>query len=504
MTGIYEFIVMAYVILSVSHLGVQFIFAHLHHIRCLRARKPHDSLVETALREDRFPSVTIIYPIYNESPGVLEQVMESAIACLSIPRLDIIFVDDGSPNIDALIPVYRKYERDGIRVVLKINGGKRDAQYVGFNLAKGDLIITVDSDTMITKEGIYRLVAPMLADLSVGAVSGEVMVENYRTNLLSHLIGLRYWIAFNLERAAQSLFGCILCCSGPFSVYRRSIIEAVKEDYINQRFLGAKCTYGDDRHLTNLVIKAGFKTIYQEGAVAHTYVPETLGEYIVQQNRWNKSFYREMLWTFLCIRKVPFYTVYDMILQPLLFFAAFVAIGVNCFLLLKTQDVKVVVYYFSLLIVMASFRSIYGLLRTRNLNFLKFLFYGFLHIAVLMPVRFKSLLTLKENAWGTRSKKRKSSVYMDFFCWSLLYYMLVSIITFTALKTIPFTLGRSHFQIQMTYTGTLDDFIWKTANSWSFALMLIPFLLLVFVALSFLTGRSYAVAPEVRSAGVNR
>ena len=44
-----------------------------------------------------------------------------------------------------------------------------------------------------------------------------------------------------------------MCCSGPFSAYRKEIIDKVKEKYITQYFLGENCTYGDDRHLTNLV-----------------------------------------------------------------------------------------------------------------------------------------------------------------------------------------------------------------------------------------------------------
>ena len=243
----------------------------------------------------------------------------------------------------------------------------------------------------------------------IGAVCGDIRVENARFNLLTRLIAIRYWTAFNLERAAQSFFGAIRCCSGPFSAYRAEVIRRVKERYINQTFCGRKCTYGDDRHLTNLVLDQGYRTIYQEAALANTYVPDTLREYITQQNRWNKSFFREWLWTPRDLSKVHPYCVFDAFFQPLMFLIFTLVIGHNAYCFAGAQDLKVPVYYLGMLVLMASVRTLYGLVRTWNPEFLVFILYGFLHILVLTPVRFKSLLTLDDNAWGTRSGKRPMS-----------------------------------------------------------------------------------------------
>jgi len=343
----------------------------------------------------------------------LEIVLQTVTKCLEIPNLEIIFVDDGSPNVEKLRPVYEKYRQNNLKTFYRDNGGKREAQYFGFGQASGEYIITVDSDTLIYKEGILTLIAPMLRDPKIGAVTGDIRVQNRDTNLLTVLISIRYWLAFNLERAAQSFTGSMLCCSGPFSVYRKSTIDKIKEKYINQVFFGKKCTYGDDRHLTNLVLGEGFKTIYQIGAVADTFVPTTLGEYITQQTRWNKSFYRELLWTLKAWNKISFYSLWDSILQPFLFLFFTMTLGVNLFNFLDSLDFKVFLYYLSFVIIMASLRGFYGLIRTFDPRFLLFVFYGFIHLLILIPIRFKALMTLNDNAWGIRGTK-KTNVWLDY------------------------------------------------------------------------------------------
>ena len=52
----------------------------------------------------------------------------------------------------------------------------------------------------------------------------------------------------------------------------------------------------------------------------------------------------------------------------------------------------------------ALLRSAYGLMRTRESSFLVFMFYGFVHVLLLIPVRLYALATLRRNHWGSRSE----------------------------------------------------------------------------------------------------
>ena len=474
----FQILIALYVILAVTHLGVQAIMAHLNYTSQRRAAPHLHQLVLSSLNSGTLPTISVIYPIYREDPVVLEKVMQRAKACLQIPGLEVIFVDDGSPNIDELRPLYDKYASSsaGLKVLYKRNGGKRDAQYYALDVASGEYIITVDSDTLIDSEGILRLIAPMVRDERLGAVTGDVRVQNRNENLLSRLIGLRYWLAFNLERAAQSFSGTMLCCSGPFSAYRRDVLETVKDRYVNQTFLGKLCTYGDDRHLTNLVICEGYKSAFQQDAIAYTFVPTTIGEYITQQTRWSKSFYREMLWTYKAFWNFSLYSLWEMTLQLILFVMFVLVLGSDLFNFLNTLDMKIPLYYLTLLVVMASVRSVYGLLRTRNLGFLLFAFYGFLHVAILMPVRFKALLTLKDNRWGTRCSSLGNNVYVNFGAWLSGYLACVGGVAAMIALSVPDRIVENVRSLDWKVGASISDFVGSVGGSWSYAV--VPFIVL--------------------------
>lgn len=473
--NLYHHGILAYVVLSLSHLTAQFVLAQLNWFKQRAAAARQKERVDRLVSDGTLPPVSVIYPIYNETPEILEKVLRQAVTCLEIPKLELIFVDDGSPNLAELKPVYEKFSGDRVKVLYKPNGGKRDAQYAGFNVAQGEYFITVDSDTLINADGICRLIAPLLMDERIGGATGEIQLENRQETWLTRLQSLRYWLSFNLERAAQTYSGCMLCCAGPFSVYRREVIERVKDAYINQRFLGAKCTYGDDRHLTNLIIGAGYKTIFQQGAVAHTYAPTTLKDYIAQQTRWNKSFYRELFWTLGIFRQVSVYSMWDLLVQTTLFAGFICASGFTLFNLLNTFDLKVAVYYVALMVCMASTRSVYGLVRTLNPAFIGFIGYGLLHVLVLVPVRFKAILTLTDNHWGTRGPRRLNA-WADFAKWFLAYVCcLIGLAGFIVLTTSETQVIANLQTPTFIFTGSWAELVRGASASYSRAFL--PWLL---------------------------
>ena len=213
---------------------------------------------------------------------------------------------------------------------------------------------------------------------------------------------MRYWVAFNQERAAQSYFRSVLCCSGPFSAYRRSVLMAIWPAYISQTFKGTPCTYGDDRHLTNLILAKGSQTLFLPQARARTNAPETIRGYLKQQLRWNKSFYREVLWTLPFLSRLGAYIAFEMSVQVLLPLLLTVLI-LSSTLVAILMHPAVGLRYVAVTAMMGLLRCSYAIYRTRDPRFLMFLLYGFIHVFLLIPVRIRALLTLTDNRWGTRT-----------------------------------------------------------------------------------------------------
>ncbi len=117
--------------------------------------------------------------------------------------------------------------------------------------------------------------SPFVGDRTgrVAAVTGQADVQNPGTNLLTRLQQVRYFAAFRVIKAAESRYGAVTCASGCFSAYRRSDLLHVLPEWENQRFLGQEATFGDDRALTNALLRRGLQVRYQSTAVSATLVP---------------------------------------------------------------------------------------------------------------------------------------------------------------------------------------------------------------------------------------
>src|SRR4029450_10366987 len=239
-------------------------------------------------------------------------------------------VDDGSRNRPALLAIYERWAERGWDVrLLDDNLAKRAAQDEAVRRGTGELVVLMDSDTVLAPDAV-RQAAAAFRDDQVGAVSGSIGVLNAPTNLLTRLIHHRYRLRFQVERPAQGFFTSLLCCSGPFAVYRRRLLAELWPRYLNQTFGGVRCTNGDDLHLTNLVLATGRQVLFEPRAIAHTWVPRSLPLYLRQQLRWNRSFYRELRWTVAGIRPRPPYLALDVLaraLLPLLLAAALVLLA---------------------------------------------------------------------------------------------------------------------------------------------------------------------------------
>jgi hyaluronan synthase/N-acetylglucosaminyltransferase len=383
-----------YTVLTASHFVIQLWYAHRMHRR-----------LSSAAFATTFPghpvSVDVLIPVYNEDPELLARCVRSALRQDHPAPVRVIVVDDGSPNRAALDPVYDAVERDGAIVIRRPrNAGKRHAQVAGLRECRGEIVVTLDSDSIMEPDAV-RMITRQFADGRIGAVTGFVDVENHARNLLTRVQRIRYWMAFNQERAAQSWFRTVLCCSGPLSAYRRPLLDQVQHAYIQQSYGGVACTFGDDRHLTNLILAAGFDCVYDSAAIAWTHVPESWRPFLRQQLRWSKSFFRELIWTVPFITRRPWYSRFDVASQVAMPFILPLTATTSLVLGIH-DDAAHVLKFLGLIALVAALRATYGALRHREIGFYWFVVYGFISAFVLVPIRFRALWTLTDARWGTR------------------------------------------------------------------------------------------------------
>ena len=131
-----------------------------------------------------------------------------------------------------------------------------------------------------------------MKDPKMGGVSGRTDVANTYTNHLTKMQSVRYYISFRMMKAAEAYFDSVMCLSGPLSCYRLSAVREVADDWLHQKFLGQKATFGDDRSLTNFIVRH-HRTYYQDTAICSTIVPNRHKVFLKQQMRWKRSWLRE-------------------------------------------------------------------------------------------------------------------------------------------------------------------------------------------------------------------
>lgn len=166
--------------------------------------------------------------------------------------------------------------------------GKRNAVMIGTGLATGEITVLVDSDTIWTDGTLGELVKPF-ADPTIGGVTTRQRI----------LEPTRSWItrwADWLENSralysmpAQSALGQVGCLPGRTIAFRRDILVRVMDRFMSERFLGVFLEVSDDRTLTNLTLKEGYRTVYQYTSLCYTDAPLQIKKLFKQQLRWARG-----------------------------------------------------------------------------------------------------------------------------------------------------------------------------------------------------------------------
>jgi len=269
---------------------------------------------------DFTPGVSIIISCFNEEKWIRKTILGCVDQDYPLDKLEVIVVDDGSTDdspqvimqtLQDLHKVAGRYKtKERVKaVLLKKNGGKRRAIIEGVKLAKHDLVVFVDSDSFLEPTAIKNLVQPF-QDPKMGGVTGRTDVANIYTNFITKMQAVRYYIAFRIMKAAESYFDCVTCLSGPLSCYRKELVLKNADEWINQKFLGQPATFGDDRSMTNFIIRT-HRTGYQDKAICSTVVPSKMSLFLKQQMRWKRSWLRESLRASTIVpRKEPFMALF--------------------------------------------------------------------------------------------------------------------------------------------------------------------------------------------------
>ncbi len=352
--------------------------------------------------------VTVIVPCFNEDK-VIKASLES-LKKQTYQNYEIIVVDDGSSDDTFKIAKRMEFNEGKRRLiaVTKENGGKANALNLGIKMAKGELFLAVDADSVLSKDAL-ELMVPYFDDSRVGAVAGSVYVVN-QDNLWTKLQALEYIQGLNLVRNGQAYLKLVNIIPGPIGMFRRDAVSSLG-GYSDD-------TYAEDCDLTLRLINENYKIDYEIDAVSYTEAPEALLDLLKQRYRWTRGILQSILkhkmkliniFSNFSMSMVLWYMVFEAFLWP------FASIFANVFIVylgVSSAHSELLLYWWVMFTVLDVVASIYCVSVTKERMGLVWysLYYRIFFINVINIA--KVLATIEElfgieMSWGKLERKGK-------------------------------------------------------------------------------------------------
>ncbi|MBI5346117.1 MAG: glycosyltransferase family 2 protein [Chlamydiae bacterium] len=302
---------------------------------------------EKFLHSDSAPAISLIVPAFNEEHCIVFNVKH--LLNLSYRYKEIVVVNDGSTdktleiliNVFKLVKVaptvlpklktkkvrqyYRSREYPNLIVVDKENGGKVDANNAGINAATSHYFATIDADTVITDQGLEKLIRPFMMTPNTIAcgttigIANECEIEGNRIKKISFpksfLPGIQvveYLRAFLFGRLGWNHLGGCLIISGAFGLFDKEVVIANG---------GYKLEIGDDveiivrLHKKMRKAKKPYVITFIPDLVAMTEAPATIPALFRQRERWHRGLI-DVMWRNIDMFFNPRYGKVGMISVP--------------------------------------------------------------------------------------------------------------------------------------------------------------------------------------------
>ena len=340
------------------------------------------------------PTVSVVISARNEREGIAECVRSCYESDYPAEKREVIVVDDGSTDgtADALLELKKKYPE--LKTFNIPPSGKRFAMAKGIKAAVHEIVVVLDSDTILERRALHHIVCGF-EDRTLGGVSGFTAVANADKNTLTRMQDVRYLVSYELMKAPESLFGAVTCCPGCLSAYRKEYLLNILDPWLKQTFLGARATFGDDRSLTNYILR-DYRVIYNPLARSSTQVPETWIHYMRQQCRWKKSWLREApIAGRILMRKNP--------IAALSFFASAICSFTSPYMVARYMfGGRGLAGYMEWMLLLGLLMIFFAIWRRPTKYWYVAWVWLFSQIFLMAPQTYYALLTMRKNHWGTR------------------------------------------------------------------------------------------------------
>jgi cellulose synthase/poly-beta-1,6-N-acetylglucosamine synthase-like glycosyltransferase len=233
-------------------------------------------------RSDSMPagnaSVSVIIPTFNGGSGLGPSIM--SLHRQTLRPVEIIVVDDGST--DQTRAVAERARALGLVDMVICHGtrcGRSAAINAAARFASGDLLLTVDADTVFEPTAVARLAAAF-SDPRVAGASCNIAISNERDSLWTGLQSVEYLMSISAGRSMLDVVEAIACLSGACSMYRRDV-------FLRQG--GLDVGPGEDLEYSLRLRRLGYVIRFVPDAWAETDGPTSGISLLRQRARWDRD-----------------------------------------------------------------------------------------------------------------------------------------------------------------------------------------------------------------------
>ena len=276
------------------------------------------------------PPITIIAPAHNEEASI--RVAIRNLLELDYPQLEIIVVNDGSQDrtleelcdefrlrrvravyvpVTKCAPVRSLYRSDVHSNLLVIDkktaGSKADAVNAGLNVTTSPYVCIVDSDSVLERDALLRIMVPILEDpkrvVAVGGIvrvlngseieSGQLRRVRLPRKSIEAIQVIEYLRAFLIGREAWAQGNMLTIISGAFGLFRTDLVRAVGGYRANSIGEDMDLVARMHRHLREK--KADYEIRFVPDPMCWTEVPSDFRSLARQRARWQKGLL-DVLW----------------------------------------------------------------------------------------------------------------------------------------------------------------------------------------------------------------
>ncbi|MBW2997811.1 glycosyltransferase family 2 protein, partial [Candidatus Woesearchaeota archaeon] len=163
----------------------------------------------------QLPKVTVMVPACNEEKCLAKTVRSLLQLKYPKEKLQIIVIDDGSK--DRTLKIARGFEKDGVLVLTKPNGGKGTALNMGLKHTKGEFVACLDADSVVDPDALLKMLG-YFSKKSVMAVTPSLKCTE-PTTIWQKIQVVEFLLGVYLRKVFAYL-GSIHVTPGPFTVFR--------------------------------------------------------------------------------------------------------------------------------------------------------------------------------------------------------------------------------------------------------------------------------------------